>query len=254
MKNTIFILTVLLFVGLLFSCSDDQSNKVLNTDGNVTIFKDLDLLENPSPNFFDNQFYLIEQLGENKEKQNVLSTIKDNNVDLNLLSINDIKKFYLANSIVEFYSIPYKNLNSKLILYNFEGVYEVNVIEYYQIENSITEYKLKTLDDVLNYSLQINEDNKIGNIITHSNEIMEEYSARIYFEHNTMHSIDYKPDGKVGYSTCCRNRDGWSDCFSCTVSACGDSWVCTAAMVVAGPEMIVAMGASCIGAGEGAKC
>ncbi len=53
---------------------------------------------------------------------------------------------------------------------------------------------------------------------------------------------------------CCRHASAWSACMNCTVEACGSSWLCVAALVVAGPETLAAFAVSCIGAGPNTFC
>ncbi|MFD2552534.1 hypothetical protein ACFSQP_11995 [Bizionia sediminis] len=69
-----------------------------------------------------------------------------------------------------------------------------------------------------------------------------------------MEKHNINSSAKVAEEDCCRHASGWSACMDCTVEACGQSWLCVGALVVAGPEVMAGFAASCIGAGPNTFC
>ncbi len=245
------ILTILLLVAVIYSCSN--SNDDLNTDEtslNEVIFKDLTLKTNVSPNFFDNHFYLIEKLGNNKVRSQIVNEVIENGIELSTIDNKNVKKFYFNNSDILMYSISVRNSENKIIVYKYDDIYQTNLAEY-STKSNLKDFKLKSLDKQLFYSVQLDNENRIGNLKIEKNEKLNSFNNSIYSSHMEKHQIK-------GFSAkedeCCRNKSGWGDCMDCTAEACGQSWICVAALVVAGPEMLAGFAVSCLGAGPDTFC
>lgn len=248
-------ISILLLSVIIFSCSDNVDELNANeTSMNEVIFEDITLLKNISPNFYDNHFYRVEQLGDNKEKKKIISLIIDKGFNqVNLIS-EDVKKFYFNNTNLLMYSISIKDSQNKLIIYKYEGLYQVNFAEYYSVGNKM-QFEMKTFDNKLYYSLQINGDNKIGNFNIKDNIEISNFSSDVYslsstfknFSTNECHPVEQK--GK-----CCRKQCSWSDCMDCSVSACGQTWYCAITFALLPVEFSAGLAASCIGAGPNSWC
>ncbi|MEE4248430.1 MAG: hypothetical protein V2I33_23860 [Kangiellaceae bacterium] len=246
------ILTLLLLSILIYSCSNDNENLVdQETSLNEVIFEDMFSKTNVSPNFYDNHFYLIEKLGNNQERTEVINTAKKNSVDLSTLNSRDVKKFYFNNSPVIMYSISLKNSANKIIIYKYNDLYQIMKAEYYSIESKM-QFNLKTLDDNMFYSLQKDAKDRIGNIHIENNEKINNFNNEVYSIQMAQQNIDLTT--RVSEEGCCRQESGWSACMDCTVEACGRSWLCVGALVIAGPEVMAGFAASCIGAGPNTFC
>lgn len=160
MKN-LKILISLFFICLLTSCSDVQTNNTNETSINEVIFEDPSLKTNISPNFYDNHFYLIEKLGYNSERTQIIDAVKENGIDLSTLDNKDIKKFYFNSSEILMYSISIKSSENKVIIYKYDDIYQVNKAEYFAVGDKM-QFNLKTIDNNMFYSLQLDEEHKIG--------------------------------------------------------------------------------------------
>lgn len=253
MKKYLYITKVMaLLLVIVYSCSSNDfsgSDEVLK---NEIIFEDSSLRTNISPNFYDNHFYLIEKLGDNSEKMEIIDVISKSNIEFSRIENNDIKKFYFNNTDLLMYSIPVIGSGNKIIVYKYDNIYQVNEIESYQIKDK-TQFELKTIDNNLFYSFQVDKENRLANFNIEDNEKMNSFSNRVYEKH---HSNTNSTDGGStgGQASCCRKMPGWSACMNCTISECGSNWVCAVAFGVAPKEMAAAFAASCIGAGPNSFC
>ncbi|WP_458626435.1 hypothetical protein [Winogradskyella sp. PC D3.3] len=250
----ISIFTLLISSILIYSCSENSDLNTMEENQNEVIFEDVTLKDNVSPNFYDNHFYLIEKLGNNAEKEMIIAKLQDNSIELKNLNMDIIKKFYLNNSDINMFSIPFMNSENMVIIYQFDNTYQVSVAEYNKLDK-FNEFKLKTLDNKLYYSVEINDQNQIGGIVIADNDKIADFSNEVYNISTEKHnSLNHNSNNSQAKSGCCRQQSGWSDCMDCTVSYCGSKWWCVAGLVAAGPEVLAAFGASCIGAGPNASC
>ncbi|MFD2552535.1 hypothetical protein ACFSQP_12000 [Bizionia sediminis] len=161
---SISVLSILLLSVVIYSCSDNNDDLNTNaTSMNEVIYENLSSKTSISPNFYDNHFYLIEKLGNNVEKTEIINVAKENGVDLSTLNNKEVKKFYFDNSDVIMYSISIKNSENKIIIYKYDNLYQVNKAEYYAVGNKM-QFNLKTLDNKMFYSLQKDDKDRLGNI------------------------------------------------------------------------------------------
>lgn len=249
----IAISSILLLSAIIYSCSNNRDN--LNTyeaSMNEVIFENLSLKRNISPNFYDNHFYLIEKLGKNNERSEIINIAIQNGIKKAQINEKDIKKFFLNNSEILMYSLQLKESDEILILYKYDNIYQVSVASLNEVNNKIKQFKIKTIDGTLFYSIKINEENKMGDFVLNPNSQMNEFSNNVYESHIEKHNINSSI--KVAKEDCCRHASGWSSCMDCTVSACGTSWACAGAFGVAPREMLAAFAVSCVGAGPNTFC
>lgn len=236
---------------VIYSCYDN--NEDLNsseTSINEVVFEDLSLKTNVSPNFYDNHFYLIEKLGNNPERTQIINTIKQNGINLSTLESKSVKKFYFNNSDILMYSVSIKNSESKIIVYKYDDIFQVNLAEYCTFDN-IRDFKLRSIDNQLLYSVQLDNENRIGNLIIEKNEKLNKFSNDVYSLRMEKHKMK---SGLSANAVCCRREANWQACMNCTAEACGRSWICVAALVVAGQETLAGIAVSCIGAGPDTFC
>lgn len=248
---SISVLSILLLSVVIYSCSDNNDDLNTNeTSLNEVVFEDLSLKTNVSPNFYDNHFYLIEKLGNNVERTEIINSIKEKGIDLSTLDNKNVKKFYFNHSEILMYSVAVKNSENKIIVYKYDDIYQVNLAEYSSLSD-LKDFKLKSLDNQLVYSVQLNNENKIGNLKIEKNEKLNNFSNNVYSLHMAKHQLNSNISAKA---KCCRNKASWSACMDCTAEACGRSWICVAALVIAGPETLAGFAVSCIGAGPNTFC
>jgi hypothetical protein len=249
---SISVVFVVLAFFIIYGCTKNSDLTISESADNQILFKDLSLLQDVSPNFYDNHFYLIEKLGNNAERVKIVSTIKENGIDVNSLNIKEIKKFYFNNSEITMYSIPAQNQET-IIIYKYDNLYQVNIAEFYPANDGNMQFKLKTTDRNIFYSLELNAENKIGNLIIEENLKMNRFNNNVYSVQmekiKSMNNIEQE-----SAVDCCRHASNWSGCMDCSAAACGRSWICVAALVFAGPETLAGFAASCIGAGPNTFC
>ncbi|QMU64330.1 MAG: hypothetical protein GKR88_08550 [Flavobacteriaceae bacterium] len=155
---SISVLSILLLSIVIYSCSENSDNLTTNeTSLNEVVFEDLALKTDISPNFYDNHFYLIEKLGNNVERTEIINTVKNNGINLFILDNKDVKKFYFNNSDILMYSVSVKNSENKIIIYKYDDIYQVNLAEYSSLTN-MQNFKLKSLDNQLFYSVQLDNE------------------------------------------------------------------------------------------------
>lgn len=252
--KTIINKNLILYLLIIFASScaeqENQNPKIINQ--NEIIFEDLSLLDNVSSNFYDNHFYLVELIREKSEKTDFLSKINDTEIDIKKLNTNEIKKFYLNNSDVLIYSIPFVDSNKKIIAYRYDELYYFTLSETNKTKG-VTEYKFNTLNNDLFYSIELNDENKLGTINVAKNSTFNLFSDDVNNlfskKYHTFKSNSLKKDAE-----CCRKESDWDDCLTCTINYCGSKWWCAAGLVVAGPEALAAFAVSCVGANSDAWC
>jgi hypothetical protein len=254
MKKNVYISVFAIIIALVVVYSCNKGWTDIKNDQNQIVFEDLSLKTNISPNFYDNHIYLIEKIGENKEKENLISTIRENSVNIRLSDITEVKKHHFNNSDVLMYSVSIKNSENKIIVYQYNDVYIVNLMEYYAIDGGKTQFVLKTSDNQLFYSVQLDSENKIGNLTIKKNPMISDFSNKIYNMHVEKHNAIRANTTALDDEDCCRHADGWSACMDCTAAACGKSWLCVAALVAVGTETLAGFAVSCIGAGPNTFC
>jgi hypothetical protein len=251
MKKVINISAILLFLFfiIIYSCTKKDDISINDSAQNEIVFKDLSLKQNVSPNILENHFYLIERLGNNSERENVINEANKKLNAINELDLKQIKKFYLNNSEILLYSIPHKtDKNVKVIMLKYREISTFCFVNERQISNKLKEFKMSTIDNILVYSVQVDSNDRVGNFVTNYNAAFHNFSNQI---HDLAILSGRQPELKA---SCCRKEESYSKCLDCTVNACSDSFLCVAALALAPAEMIVAIAASCIGAGPNASC
>jgi hypothetical protein len=114
-------------------------------------------------------------------------------------------------------------------------------------------FKLKSNDDQLFYSFQLDKDNKIGNLMIEKNEKLNKFSNDVYSLHMEKHNLKTNSVSKQG-EDCCRHASGWSACMDCTVSVCSSNWACAITFALVPAETAAAFSLSCLGAGANTFC
>lgn len=239
---------IMLVLVLISSCSENNHN-LDEASNNEVIFEDLSLKTNISPNFYDNHFYLIERLGKNNERSEVIDIVVQNGFEKSEIIENDIKKLYLNTSEIIIYSLQINGLDEQIIIYKYDDLYQVSLASFYEIKEGVKQFKLTTIDQVPLYSIKVDKENRMGDFVLNADSPMNEFSKQVYEKQKIVLGNSFTRD-----ETCCRNESSWSNCMDCTVTACGTSWVCVAALVIAGPETLAGFAVSCIGAGPNTFC
>lgn len=236
---------------LIISCQKDSLSRE-GTEDNSVLFEDQSLLENISPNFFDNHIYRIELLGNNDELCELASIIYNEGIVAEELNMYAAKKHYFNHSPVVMYSVPYTSNEDLVIVYQ----YETEAIVMHSKtrpgkENDL--HSLSSSDGKLLYTLEVNDKGEFGNIITHHNLEFEDFNTRVY----TLSQAKLSNRGsylKVKEEDCCRRKADWAACIDCTVSAFTSSFVGTLSLILVGKEAMGAIAVSCINAGPTARC
>jgi hypothetical protein len=244
----VFLSGTLLFVAL--SCDKEDENPTTGRM-NLVEFEDLSLHTHVSPNFYDNHIYRIELLGDNLERAELLREVQQQGIDPGCLNMAGSRKFFMNHSDILMYSIPTRDPERTVIVYAYEDLYQVNMAEYRYISENRRKFELKTLDDRLFYSLQLDEQDRIGKFSMEENYMMDAFNTEIYALNLDKPHLKSTRDHSA---ECCRKEATWKACMNCTVKDCSESWLCVASLVLLGPETLAAFSVSCVGAGPNTWC
>ena len=248
--GSLFLTGIILFVA--FGCTKEDETQTLDDQtSNSLVYEDNSLIDEISPYFYDNHIYRIEKLGENQEKREVESAARENGVDMDCLLLTEVKKFYFNHTDVIMYSIPAVDPEQTVILYKSHGLFQVTLAEFRPVVGQKTQFSLRTMDDHLFYSFQLDDQNRIGEFVISDNELIKSFNSEIYFLNL---ETSHRKSTTTEDATCCRREVDWKGCMKCTLDACNESWVCRISAFVVGPEMAAAFAASCIGAGPDTWC
>lgn len=256
MKKKNYVFVALSLTGLIlliaFGCDKEEEVTNLNTqESNVLVFEDPSLEDEVSPNFYDNHTYRIEVLGENQEKKRVLQAAIESGADMSCLNVSEVEKYYFNHTELIMYSISGDDPEQALILYERYGLFQVSLAEYHPLEGERSQYSLKTLDDELYFSFQLDGQNWIGDFEVNDNEIINSFNNQVYAV-----SLE-EGHGKSATSIrfpCCRKEKNWSSCVDCTLDALEGRTIFRLAVMATGPVIAAGIAASCIGAGPKARC
>lgn len=256
MKTRKYVFVALSLMGLIlliaFGC--DKEDEVQNLDTQTTnalVYEDPSLMDEVSPNFYDNHIYRIEVLGENQEKNRVLEAARESGADMDCLNLSEVEKYYFNHTDLIMYSIPGDDPEQALILYERHGLFMASMAEYHPLEGERSQYSLKTLDDELYFSFQLDNQNWMGEFEVKDNKIINSFNNQVYAV-----SLEegHVKSAKSIRLPCCRKEKNWSACVNCTLDACEESAICRLLTIVSGPTIAAGIAASCIGAGPDARC
>ena len=242
---------IILFVAYSCTKEDDiQESKERKT--NVLIYEDKSLMDEVSPYFYDNHIYRIELLGDNLEREQIVRAALAEGVEEEFLMIDEAQKFYFNHTGVIMYSIPTRDPEQTLILYETEGLYQVSMAYFGPAEDDKMYFVLKTMDDRNYFSLKMDAQNRLGELKIYENKEIKSFNKAV----NSLYLEEESHEGVVkGTSAiCCRKESSWSACMNCTLDACQGSWVCKVTAIIAPAELAAGMAASCIGAGPDSRC
>jgi hypothetical protein len=237
---------------LVVGCDKDAEILIQDQDtANTLVYEDPSLINEVSPNFYDNHIYRIEYLGENQEKRRVEQAARESGVDMDCLLLGEVKKFYFNHTGVTMYSIPTNDPEQTVVLYESQGLFQVAVAEFRPLAGNRSYYGLKTLDDQAFFSFQLDQEMRIGEISIADNDRMDSFNEEVYY--STLET-NHQKSAHAEDAECCRKETTWRACVKCSANACHDSWACSLTSIFAGPELAAAFAISCIGAGPDARC
>lgn len=237
-----------------YGCQKDSITQDEKAEENIILFDDPTLLENISPNFYDNHIYRVEMLGNNDELCDLISRVSNEGISADELNIYGIKKHYFNNSDVLMYSIPSNYSEDRIIVYQYDDIAEITIASYEE-EGNIDRINIKTTDGVLYYSMQVNVKGQFGNIISAFNPRMENFNDEVFEIYRSKLRFENEPSNtKVKAAPCCRKADGIMACINCTSAAARDTFLGTLTLSLFGPEAYFAIGVSCINANPRAVC
>lgn len=182
-----------------------------------------------------------------------MHAIEKSGTHLSALNPKAVKKFYFNNSDIIMYAVSISNSENKAIVYKYDDIYQVCMAKYYAIGDK-KPFELRTTDDQLFYSLQLDGENRIGNFKISRNSRLNDFSHDVYALRMQKRSLKSGSRDNATEEDCCRHASTWNACMNCTVADCGKSWICVAGLVVAGYETLAGFAVSCIGVGPDASC
>ncbi|MEX0988130.1 MAG: hypothetical protein WD052_11690 [Bacteroidales bacterium] len=255
MKKFIIYLAVipgLLTAIILKSCSGDDDMTISVNEENLVIHDDPELRNRIDSDPLKNNIYRVELLGYNEELESLIAAVEKEVMDLSVLNLYGVRKYYLNNSEIRMYAIPYNNSENSVIVYKYDELYQVNLAEFTTGQDGITQFRLTTIDGALYYGMSINQENEVGEFVHSSNRNINEFSNAVYQRTLEKPVAD---EGTLKYGdTCCRRMANWEGCFECTVSFFAKKWYGLLAFAAIGKEFVAAIGISCIGAGPSTFC
>ncbi len=187
-----------------------------------------------------------ETISDPNERIEIVSKVENSTLNIENYDLNDIQKVLFIDSDIIMYSIPNRNEIEKIIIYRYIDIFQITLAEFYELPNGNRQFRISTLDNKSIYSLQLNEEDRIGNFEISNNDEFKDFSLNV--------SIIQEPEVEGDSGVCCRKQNGWSACMDCTASACSDSWVCVAVLALLPVETLAGFAVSCIGAGSNATC
>ena len=255
MKKQIFQLLILsgMMATIFYGCQKDSMTQDKNGEENTILFDDPTLLENISPNFYDNHIYRIELLGNNDELCDLVSRVSDEGIRIEDLNIYGSKKHLFNHSEVIMYSIPYHDSESEVIVYQYDDIAEISIVSL-EVEGSMNKISINTTDGALYYSLKVNEKGQFGHIETAFNPMMETFNDEVYETQQIKLELNDNRSYTKVKAPCCRKESGTLACMDCTTAAFRETVVGTFALSGFGFALYAAIGISCINAGSGAVC
>lgn len=248
-------LILMILVGMMtvffYSCEKDPSDQVKDEE-NIILFEDQSLLENISPNFYDNHIYRVELLGNNDELCDLVSAVSDEGISIEDLNIYGAKKHLFNHSSVFMYSVPFNYSDDMVIVYQYD---EVSMVMLAQTEHGEEEdlFRMASSDGQLHYSMQVNDRGEFRNIVAQHNPKFERFNSRVYAL-SMENMADRNGHLKVKDVDCCRRADNWVGCLECTTSAFTSSVIGILSLGLLGKETFAAIAISCINAGPTAVC
>ncbi len=251
-KYKILLLVLVGIMGSLFyGCEKDTESQDKSEEANIILFEDLTLLQNVSPNYYDNHIYRVELLGNNDELCNLVARVSENGIQADQLNIYGSRKHLFNHTSAIMYSIPFNNSKKKVIVYQYEDIAEV-MLASYEDEGVLDRFSIKTTDESMFYSLQVNEEGAIGNIVTEFNPRMELFNEEAV--EIQQQKLDLERDRISTKATCCRKADGILSCMECTSAAFRTTFIGNLTLSLFGIEAYSAIGISCINANPDAVC
>lgn len=245
------ILTGIILLAIYGCDKEDEVQYLEDKTSNSLVYEDLSLKDEVSPYFYDNHIFRIEQLGENQERREVEAAARENGVDMECLQLSELQKYYFNHTSVRMYSIPTNDPEQSVILYESHGLYQVSLAEFRPSHGQRTQYNLKSLDDQPYLSFQLDQENRIGEIVVNDNKNIKSFNDEIYFiTLDTSHG----KSTQNGDAECCRKESSWKACLSCTLDDCDASLFCRVTSMVIGAPLAASFMVSCIGAGPDANC
>lgn len=255
MKKRKYLIAPLLFMGIVlivYSCAkEDEVMEPEKQSTNSLVYEDNSLLDEVSPYFYDNHFYRIEKLGENPEKKHVVSAVRDQGFDVDCMILSEVQKFYFNHTTTIMYSIPTSDPEQTAIIYESNGLYQVTMATYRSVAGKRMQFELRTADDQLFYQMQIDDQNRMGELLIVDNKIINSFNNEIYY---LTIETGHRKSVMAEDAECCRREEDWKACLNCTLDACNSSWFCRLSGFIVGPELAAAFAASCIGAGPDTFC
>ncbi len=183
MKKRKFLIAPLLLAGIVlivYSCAkEDEIQETDDQSNNALVYEDNSLLDEVSPNFYDNHFYRIEKLGENQERHHVVSAVRDQGFDVDCMTLTEVQKFYFNHTATIMYSIPTSDPEQTLIIYESFGLYQVTMATYRSVAGKRMQFALRTADDQLFYQLQIDDQNRMGELLISDNKVINSFNSNI---------------------------------------------------------------------------
>jgi len=241
---------ILFFVA---GCNKDEVNQSSGKEStNILVYEDAALMNQVSPYFYDNHIYRIELLGANQERELIVREALANGVEEGFLMIRKAQKFFFNHSGVIMYSIPTLDPEQTLIIYEAKGLFQVSMAHYGPAEGGMMQFALKTMDDQDYFSLKLDDQMRMGELLVYENEEVKSFNRAIYSISLSEESRDETLKGSS--AICCRRESSWSDCMNCTIDDCSSSWLCKVVGMIAPAELAAGFAVSCIGSGSDSRC
>ncbi|MBN2697848.1 MAG: hypothetical protein JXR52_03425 [Bacteroidales bacterium] len=240
MKTLFKVLSAVLFVMLLVSCSETdevQDNRI------EQIYENRSNESKPNPSLLEDNLISVERIGKDhrisKEIRDELNRYGIPSASYDLSSVN---RFRFNYSRCNLYSLQANSDGERFILYEYDGQYLLMQAKLETVSDTIRLFELHTADGVLCYSMEVSESNLLGTIVIGDNPALNA------FRESVSEQIERKRVLKGTKADYCRQEASWSACFECSLEYCASKWYCSAAISIYPMEFLAGFAASCIGA------
>ncbi len=240
--STIKIIILFLIVYGVSACSKQEAKTIIDQETSKIIYqKKSSAVENDL--VCNDNLILAEQIG-NQTLLGVetISILKSNKLTKDLkVNISNIKRLTYDKTDTKVIIIPFKNnIEKSLVIYNLKSKSKFKfAIASYSRKGQLSHFELNDLNGEPLYSLDVDSDNRIGNISFGEGNLNYGRFSETQFEESDI-SFKYG-DG----DSCPETTSSFKECMLCGLKECADDWVCVAVFAVAPEATLIGFSLGC---------
>ena len=241
-------LALILITTGFYSCNN--SDLQVGDNSEIKVIYERQNKQKISNSIFADHLTKVEEIGSNSAiGADILSVLRKNkSVNLSNFNTQIITRFSFDHTKAQMLSLKSKsNINRNLIIYT-DGVNYKYAMANYESGSNISNFSLKDLNGKLVYTLGVNQNNAVGNVKVGGGDL--NFAAKI---DGAVKKDAQKRDEVIGEpsqenpgdASCPDQTDTFTDCLQCGFNECSSDWLCTATMIVAGPQVLAGFALGC---------